>query len=164
MDSYLAHHGIKGMKWGIRRFRNEDGTLTEVGKKRYGNYTNEKGVLTDKGEKKLASDMKSGREGLISGSRNLVSGARRMVDASGSQSRNRYNKRKNLTQEEMDAMSDDDLRKLINRLNLEQQYSTLTEEPTARDRVRTGLDYAEATLSIVGGAMGVAVAYKLLHG
>lgn len=32
---YLAHHGIKGMKWGIRRFRNEDGTLTEAGKKRY---------------------------------------------------------------------------------------------------------------------------------
>lgn len=32
---YLAHHGIKGMKWGIRRFRNEDGTLTDAGKKRY---------------------------------------------------------------------------------------------------------------------------------
>lgn len=32
---YLAHSGIKGMKWGIRRYRNEDGTLTEAGKKRY---------------------------------------------------------------------------------------------------------------------------------
>lgn len=32
---YLAHSGIRGMKWGIRRFRNEDGTLTEAGKKRY---------------------------------------------------------------------------------------------------------------------------------
>lgn len=31
---YLAHHGIKGMKWGVRRFRNEDGTLTEAGKAR----------------------------------------------------------------------------------------------------------------------------------
>ena|GEM_PF-2334764 len=34
-DSYLQHHGIKGMKWGVRRFRNEDGTLTEAGKRRY---------------------------------------------------------------------------------------------------------------------------------
>ena len=31
----LYHHGIKGQKWGIRRFENEDGTLTEAGKKRY---------------------------------------------------------------------------------------------------------------------------------
>lgn len=34
--SYVLYHsGIKGMKWGIRRFQNEDGSLTEAGKKRY---------------------------------------------------------------------------------------------------------------------------------
>lgn len=33
---YLAHHGIKGQKWYVRRYQNEDGTLTEAGKKRYG--------------------------------------------------------------------------------------------------------------------------------
>lgn len=32
---YLAHHGILGQKWGIRRFENADGSLTEAGKKRY---------------------------------------------------------------------------------------------------------------------------------
>ena len=32
---YLAHHGIKGQKWGVRRYQNEDGTLTAEGKKRY---------------------------------------------------------------------------------------------------------------------------------
>ena len=34
-DNYLAHHGIKGQQWGVRRFQNEDGTLTEAGKDRY---------------------------------------------------------------------------------------------------------------------------------
>lgn len=33
--TYLAHHGIKGQKWGVRRFQNNDGSLTDQGKRRY---------------------------------------------------------------------------------------------------------------------------------
>lgn len=33
--TWLVHHGIKGQKWGVRRYQNPDGTLTESGKKRY---------------------------------------------------------------------------------------------------------------------------------
>lgn len=33
-NNYLEHHGILGMKWGIRRFQNEDGSLTDEGKRR----------------------------------------------------------------------------------------------------------------------------------
>lgn len=34
-ESYLQHHGIKGQKWGVRRYQNSDGSLTDAGKKRY---------------------------------------------------------------------------------------------------------------------------------
>lgn len=36
---YLAHHGIRGQKWGVRRFQNSDGSLTDAGKKRYSTET-----------------------------------------------------------------------------------------------------------------------------
>lgn len=35
-DGYVSHSGIQGMKWGIRRYQNEDGTLTPEGRIRYG--------------------------------------------------------------------------------------------------------------------------------
>lgn len=59
----ITHSGIKGMKWGIRRFRNYDDTLTEAGKKRYG----------DGGAKmiKKAEKERNRREKILSDSKKL---------------------------------------------------------------------------------------------
>lgn len=52
---YLEHHGIKGQKWGVRRFQNEDRTWTEAGKIRYGRGTGGRasGTLVNLDEKKM---------------------------------------------------------------------------------------------------------------
>ena len=47
----LYHHGILGQKWGIRRYQNEDGTLTEAGKKHMKNYELYKSSTSRKMEK-----------------------------------------------------------------------------------------------------------------
>ena len=38
----LYHFGIKGQKWGVRRYQNEDGSLTPAGEKHYGNMSDDK--------------------------------------------------------------------------------------------------------------------------
>ena len=34
IDQFLCHHGVKGQKWGVRRYQNSDGSLANKGKKR----------------------------------------------------------------------------------------------------------------------------------
>ncbi len=56
-SSYLMHHGILGQRWGIRRYQNEDGTLTNAGKRRYG-YENSYPNQQTSGKKKSSTAKK----------------------------------------------------------------------------------------------------------
>ncbi len=73
---YLAHHGIKGQKWGVRRFQNKDGSYTNEGKRRY---------LSDetKGKIKKAAKVAAG----VAGAAAIGYGAYKIGKASG-----RYNR------------------------------------------------------------------------
>lgn len=50
---YLMHYGVVGQKWGVRRYQNPDGSLTEEGKQR---YLNPDGTLTKEARKELKPD------------------------------------------------------------------------------------------------------------
>lgn len=60
MNNKLYHHGIKGQRWGVRRFQNEDGSLTSAGRSRYldgsGNLTKQGARMIGKAHNKKYMD------------------------------------------------------------------------------------------------------------
>ena len=56
-NNELTHWGIKGMKWGIRRFQNKDGSLTSEGRKRYGDDDDNGGSKSSAPKRKSAREM-----------------------------------------------------------------------------------------------------------
>lgn len=51
---YIQHSGIKGMRWGVRRYQNHDGSLTDAGRKRYGDGSDSSKPKMSFGEKRAA--------------------------------------------------------------------------------------------------------------
>ena len=65
MYGYLMHHGVKGMRWGVRNYQNADGTLTAEGRARYGidrkNGKRPNALTWGQGVKRLENEMKVAR-------------------------------------------------------------------------------------------------------
>lgn len=166
----LAHWGIKGMKWGVRRYQNKDGSLTDVGKKRY-----DRDVKENESKKKdnrieiKGPDAHRWVKEDIKRAKNVTDATSNMVKEFEKIERNT---RKTPTKQKMDLskMTDQQLRDRINRANLEKQYNDLF-APQNKASMSRGREYVNKTLETTGtiltvgsSALGIALAIKELRG
>lgn len=165
MEYELYHWGVKGMKWGVRRYQNNDGTLTPAGQKRY-----------DRDQKENASKKKGNKVGAADPDRWVkedMTRSRKLTDETGQlisklKTANDNNIR-NQTKAKMDlsSMSDKEMRDRINRALLERQYNDMfAPQKVSRGKEYTSqiLETAGTALGVASSALGIALAIKELRG
>lgn len=117
---YLEHAGVKGMRWGVRRYQNKDGTLTPAGKKRY-NRELEK----VKQEQKVIKN-KQRTQAKIDKLEKMKQEVEESKKALNSKTENSNKPAKASKTKSVKDMSDEELSNAVRRLQLEQQYSNLS--------------------------------------
>lgn len=138
VNNELQHHGIPGMKWGIRRFQNKDGSLTSDGKKRYSVV---QAVKDHNAKKKKQQQLEKARQ------------VRAEKKAAAEERAKKLEKGKI----PIKKMSDDEIKARITRLELEKKLKDLETE-TAQAAVSKGKrfinKFADSTLDKVADNVG----------
>lgn len=161
----LQHWGIKGMKWGVRRYQNTDGSLTPAGQKRYDRDQRENSGKK-KGNKVGQADPNRWVKEDMERSKHLTDASSHMT---GELKKINDKAIKEAPKNKMDlsGMSDKELRDQINRAFLEKQYNDMFNPPqVSKGREYAGkvLEIAGSALAVTSSALGIALAIKELRG
>ena len=138
----LKHYGIKGMKWGVRRFQNSDGSLTADGKKRY------------------SGDNLKDIQKQVNQGKNVVDG----VKKTRTKAVEKQHEKKIYS--DLSQMSDKELRDIVNRLNMEERYMQVMKSrdvQVGKSKADKILDYAGTALTIDSSALSIMIAIKELQ-
>lgn len=137
-DNELYHHGIKGMKWGVRR------TPAQLGH--------------DTGKIDLQKTKKK-----VDAANTIVNETRNINNNVSKKQSKKVQKQK---MAEVKSMSDKELRERVNRLNMEQQYMRMSSEQmnVGRANVNSVLNNVGTVVNVASSALAIAVAIQKLKG
>ena len=179
----LYHHGVRGQKWGVRRYQNKDGSLTDAGAKRYARDAREQGYdkYDSQSRTYYKTSKKNGRSDLkvdanryakedTERTKRLVDSTRQMnenLKNANQNSINQANRRNKKNRMDLSSMTDQELRQQINRELLERQYNDVFNEKKVsrgREFATSVLNTTGSVLAITSSALGIALAIKELRG
>ena len=147
MSNEIYHHGVKGMKWGVRRFQNTDGSLTAEGRKRYSANDYQQAIEKTKTTGKLVNEVRTANNTF---KKLKEPAAERKI-------------RKSVSE-----MSDIELQKRVQRLNMEDNYTRMMLQRANLERGRNFVDKAldVSALAVQGtvATLTIALLVKQLAG
>ena len=164
----LYHHGIKGQRWGVRRYQNADGSLTAAGQKRYDRDIREnnakkkenRAIIDGPDPKRWVTEDLDRSKQVVDAHSDLVKELKKLEQTT--------TPKPTTKRLDLSKMSDKELRDQINRELLEQQYNKLLADTSAtqvskgRTILQDTLDVAGSVLAITGSALSIALAIKKL--
>lgn len=162
----IKHHGIKGQKWGVRRYQNEDGSLTAKGKQRYGTKENfEKRYPADKKKADVAM-INSGREA-TKNAKEINKNLKEIEKEKTSKKQKQANKQiEEAVRDNARRMSDQELRDAVNRLNMEENYTRMMANRNYIDVGESAaskfMDKATKALVVTEAALSIALIVRQL--
>ena len=142
MSSELQHWGIKGQKWGVRRYQNSDGSLTPAGIKRYRDEAGDIERRLNTNKREMTADdyqnaikkTKSAGEGIDS-VRKFNDDSKKLKDPA----------MERRIRKSTEQMSDKELQQRVQRLNMEDNYTRMMMH---REHLQQGEDYVNKMLDV----------------